>query len=189
MKSNNVKPKKRLVQFKSSVRRKYASVKRVTKKVSQDFISAVQTILSTTVSKPLVLLTFVFALLFVISKDPLANGTPLSSLCPRNSTSQWVQWCRSNVAKVIGLVLFAPALVDAPARYRFFTIVSVFLWVYFVPEASSKEYAVQAVALHLFLHLKQPLYRFYVVAFAVVAYLAGYLIIEDHPKAPITIRD
>ena len=147
--------------------------------------------------RPLFIATLLLSTAFLVSFKNLDEG-PISRLLPKDSKNPIVIWCRANIAKFFAGVLFAPVIADVQANRRLQVLAATLLWIYVAPQAAFVEYAIQAVLLHLFLHMRTAHHRTIIFAVAFVAYFAGFLFVPhkssqlpfldafDPVKAPLT---
>lgn len=152
---------------------------------ANDFTSALQRVVTSALNRPLFLATLLLSVVFLTTFTSIDEG-PISTVLPKTSTNQFVVWARTNVDKFIGGVVFLPAIVDSPARYRLTIACGVAAWIFLVPEASQKEYAIQAISLHLFIHLRNPSHRVVILILVFSAYVLGFLTLKTSEKKSTT---
>ncbi|VDL74358.1 unnamed protein product [Nippostrongylus brasiliensis] len=140
-----------------------------------DFLNAVLRAIGVALRHPLFVVTLLLAVGFNITFKNVDAG-PISSVLPKDSTNSFVKWPRSNIVKVAGYIIFVPVIVDASRGQQASLALVVAVWVSLVPEAVYVEYAIQAVALHLFFHLRSSSHRLVIVAIVIVAYFSGFIL-------------
>jgi len=127
-------------------------------------------------NRPLFLITFLICAVIFLSDSTDVDKGPFAPLLPVNSTNPVVIWIRANYPKFVGSLAFVPVILDAPASVRIPVAFATFAWIYLVPERKSFEYLIQALILHLYLHVPTAVAKLTLILFAALTYyFFGYL--------------
>ncbi|APG77797.1 hypothetical protein [Wuhan house centipede virus 1] len=125
-------------------------------------------------SNPLVLCTISIALGVILTHDfEKKNGYIYDTFKERNDNIS--QWIVNNGKKFAGLLIFAPAVVDAPRNLRAVVALVSFLWVMIIPESKAAEYFLQSLALHTYFRLSNNNSKLMVLFMVVIAWFLGFL--------------
>jgi len=121
----------------------------------------------------LVYCAIVTALLFAHADD-FTSG-PLSSWI-QNYDNAVTRWIKSHPQKLAGALIFLPVTITSGKNYLATTAVAL-AWTWLVPESTSYQYIVQALAVHVYMRSQRATTQMAVCAAAAVAYYTGWIVL------------
>lgn len=167
-----VRPRARVFRTANVAVKTVARRARRTTDVLQQFLS----VLVKSANRPLFMLTFLLCAVIFLSDSTDVDKGPFAPLLPANSTNPVVVWIRANYPKFVGSLAFVPVLLDSPVHLRVPVAFAVFGWIYIVPERKAFEYLLQALLLHLYLHVPTAFAKLTLILIAAASfYFFGYL--------------
>jgi len=151
-----------------------------------DIVSDVITdIYSSTMSKlanPIILLSvLVIGAVVIIHKDRVDATTFGRWLASHKVFGETI---RTHYARALGVLIFLPVLIACRRDQKLLVAGMVTIWVVIVPEASTYEYLLQAVGLHLFLTVRKANTRVLLVILVAAAYALGFIVPHVHVSDP-----
>lgn len=127
-------------------------------------------------NRPLVLLTVVIATAVILTHQTDFNSGFLGSYISQGvrNNNTLALWINKNSDKFLGLVIFAPSIIDSPRSVQLLLALSVVLWVMIIPQASIFEYLIQSIALHTYFRVNNKSTRIFIIIAVIVAYIGGF---------------
>lgn len=133
---------------------------------------------TSSVSKPAVLLSIIAISAFVATHSTSFSTSVVGKWANDHKNTTIGKWVSENDEKLLGLAVFAPAVLNSPNAIRVMLILCSFLWIILIPENSVYQYCLQSLALHTYFRVRNPKSRFLVIAVVALAYVAGFLVVK-----------
>nr|WPV74322.1 MAG: hypothetical protein [Drosophila River Almond nege-like virus] len=168
-----------------TLRRRAPPLRRLVRAPAEAFITNLTNAIKISIQRPLFLATVLLSFFIIFTSIDDFDKGPLGPYFPRTSSNAFVKWVRTNEHKFFAFVAFIPVIMDAPAKLQVFVALSASTWIIIVPQFTHREYYVQAILLHLYLHLKRANDKLVIIAMASFLYFIGFFIYPKHqPTVP-----
>lgn len=164
----------------------FAAVPRIKTKVAQKaprsrgeidaVIADVRDSLISSINRPIVLCVLSVIIMLIFTSGPNFSSGILAPFIKSSDTAA-ANWIRNNTNKFTGLLVFTPAVLDLPQSIRMPVAAFVVAWVMVIPEATVYEFFLQAFLLHTFFRVRRVNTKMVTLAFMVLAYYFGYVLI------------
>ncbi|AQM55268.1 hypothetical protein 3 [Big Cypress virus] len=180
----NSKPRQRkqvvykTVQTRTPAKLKKSPSKKTTKWTIDSGFTDILNSFTSSVSKPAVLLSIIAISAFVVTHSSSFSTSIVGKWANDHKNTTIGKWVSENDEKLLGLAVFAPAVLNSPNSIRVMLILCSFLWIVLIPENSVYQYCLQSLALHTYFKVRNPKSRFLVIAVVVIAYIAGFLVVK-----------
>lgn len=162
------------------IQRQFISVKsKPSPKQKLDVVGKIMTTIQRICNDPMIMMLMILASYLVINHHKFAGESVITNwikLIKDNGNANVAEFLTNNLKKLVGVLVFFPAILTVPVKFRSITIFAVGTWIWLIPESSPWQYVIQACILVFYFRLPDISDKIIIIAFGAVMWTAGYLL-------------
>jgi len=176
----------RTAPFKSAIVKRVTTIRKRTSTFDLNGAFAdISSSLTSSLSKPTVLLAALAVLAVVVTNDTVFTATGfIGKWTTANPENPLAIWIVANKAKFMGLLIAAPTIFAAPKSLQVMLAIASFFWVMIVPESTVYQYVFQSLAMHTYFRVKHPDSRMLIIVITAVSYYLGWIVLTPASTPP-----